>query len=108
MEADDAWCPPTLRPSRDSRRWLAWWMVHAESQWTLRSSCSRRASRRASASADAPPPGGVAAPGAMRGVIYGRTRVKGSGGIAGSSGARSVSTDPPSPVRNDTRHRNRL
>src|SRR5665213_4166975 len=38
IEADDAWWPPTLRPSRASRRWLALWIVQADSQWTLRSS----------------------------------------------------------------------
>ena len=32
IEAQDAWCPPTFRPSRLSRRWLALWMVQAESQ----------------------------------------------------------------------------
>src|ERR1700678_2187246 len=37
-EAEDAWCPPTFRPSRLSRRWLALWIVQADSQCTLSSS----------------------------------------------------------------------
>ena len=44
-EAHDAWWPPTLSPSRLGRRWLAWWIVQALSQSTLRSS-SRSMRRR--------------------------------------------------------------
>jgi hypothetical protein len=32
IEAQLAWCPPTFSPSSLSRMWLAWWMVHADSQ----------------------------------------------------------------------------
>src|SRR3954468_14933010 len=32
IEAQDAWWPPTFRPSRLSRRWLALWMVQVDSQ----------------------------------------------------------------------------
>ena len=31
-DALDAWCPPTFSPSSLSRMWLAWWIVHADSQ----------------------------------------------------------------------------
>ena len=30
IDAQLAWCPPTLSPSPLSRTWLAWWMVQAE------------------------------------------------------------------------------
>src|SRR5712692_6764477 len=40
-EADDAWWPPTFSPSPLSRRWLAWWIVHVESQSTFFSSSVR-------------------------------------------------------------------
>src|SRR6185312_10821382 len=42
-EAEDAWWPPTLRPSTFSRRWLALWMVQLASHSTLRSSSARMA-----------------------------------------------------------------
>ena len=32
IEAQLAWCPPTFSPSALSRMWLAWWIVHADSQ----------------------------------------------------------------------------
>ena len=32
IEAQLAWWPPTLSPSALSRRWLAWWIVQADSQ----------------------------------------------------------------------------
>ena len=32
IDAQLAWCPPTFSPSALSRTWLAWWMVHADSQ----------------------------------------------------------------------------
>src|SRR3569833_3582648 len=37
-EADDAWWPPTLRPSVMSRMWLALWIIQLASHSTLRSS----------------------------------------------------------------------
>ena len=37
-DADDAWWPPTFRPSSLSRMWLALWIVHDDSHSTLRSS----------------------------------------------------------------------
>src|SRR6266705_2267098 len=40
-EADVAWWPPTFSPSPLSRRWLAWWIVHVESQSTFFSSSVR-------------------------------------------------------------------
>src|SRR5215203_3978800 len=43
-EADEAWWPPTFRPSTLSRRWLALWMVQLASHSTLRSSSPRMAS----------------------------------------------------------------
>src|SRR5512141_555987 len=43
-EADEAWWPPTFRPSVFSRRWLALWMVQLASQSTFFSS-ARRMSR---------------------------------------------------------------
>src|SRR5215472_899285 len=45
-EAEEAWWPPTFSPSLLVRTWLAWWMVHDDSQSTLRASAisvSRRA-----------------------------------------------------------------
>jgi hypothetical protein len=44
IDAQLAWCPPTFSPSTLGRRWLALWMVQAESQRS-RSSSKRRASR---------------------------------------------------------------
>ena len=32
IDAQLAWCPPTFSPSSLSRMWLAWWIVHADSQ----------------------------------------------------------------------------
>ena len=43
----DAWCPPTLSPSRAGLRWLALWIVHDDSHSTLRSSAARIARRSA-------------------------------------------------------------
>src|SRR4051794_19949126 len=40
-EAEEAWWPPTLTPSRLSRPWLALWMVQLASHSTLRSSSCR-------------------------------------------------------------------
>ena len=40
-EADEAWCPPTFKPSMLSRTWLAWWMVQLASQSTFFSSSPR-------------------------------------------------------------------
>src|ERR1700704_6231685 len=51
-EADDAWCPPTLRPSWLGRRWLAWWMVQAASHSTFCSSARSRASASAAGGAE--------------------------------------------------------
>src|SRR3954465_374615 len=45
-EADEAWCPPTFKPSVLGRMWLAWWMVHDDSHSALLDSAvsvSRRA-----------------------------------------------------------------
>src|SRR5262249_415246 len=47
-DALEAWWPPTLRPSRLGRIWLALWIIHDDSQSTLRSSAlstARRAAR---------------------------------------------------------------
>ena len=44
-EAQEAWWPPTLSPSRLSRRWLALWMIQAESQRIFFSSAVRQARR---------------------------------------------------------------
>src|SRR5690348_1116621 len=41
-EADEAWCPPTFIPSSFSRRWLALWMVQAESHRTFFSNSPKR------------------------------------------------------------------
>jgi hypothetical protein len=49
-DAQEARWPPTFSPSRLSRRWLALWIVQAESQRTLRSIASRVAISVASAS----------------------------------------------------------
>src|SRR5690349_6027541 len=49
-EALDAWCPPTLSPSRLGRRWLALWIIHEESHSTLRSSALSSVRRSGSAS----------------------------------------------------------
>ena len=38
IDAQLAWWPPTFRPSALSRMWLAWWMVHADSQRSRSSS----------------------------------------------------------------------
>src|SRR5436309_12934792 len=43
IDAQLAWWPPTLRPSVEGRRWLALWIVQADSQ-------RNRSSRRRSAS----------------------------------------------------------
>src|SRR5882672_3241132 len=40
-EAHDAWWPPTFSPSRLGRMWLALWIIHDDSQSSLRSSCFR-------------------------------------------------------------------
>jgi hypothetical protein len=40
-EADDAWCPPTFRPSPRSDSWLAWWIMYDDSHSTLRSNSRR-------------------------------------------------------------------
>src|SRR4051794_26917777 len=37
-EADEAWWPPTFRPSALDLTWLAWWMVHDDSHRTFRAS----------------------------------------------------------------------
>src|ERR1051325_4749808 len=42
-EADEAWWPPTFRPSVLSRKWLALWIVQLASQSTLRSSAASSA-----------------------------------------------------------------
>src|SRR5581483_11895960 len=44
-DAQEAWWPPTFRPSRLGRRWLAWWIVQDESHSTLRSSSRSRRRR---------------------------------------------------------------
>src|SRR5262245_55728308 len=41
-EAEEAWCPPTFRPSSLERTLLAWWIVQAESQRTFFSNWPRR------------------------------------------------------------------
>src|SRR5687767_6874099 len=41
-EAEEAWCPPTLRPSSLGRMWLALWIVHVASHSTLRCSWLRQ------------------------------------------------------------------
>ena len=46
-EEQDAWCPPTLSPSREGLRWLALWIVQDASHSTLRSSAARIARRSA-------------------------------------------------------------
>src|SRR5262245_30340363 len=43
-EAEDAWCPPTFSPSRFGRTWLAWWIIHVDSQRTFWRSAWRQAS----------------------------------------------------------------
>jgi hypothetical protein len=40
-DADEAWWPPTFKPSSLGRRWLALWIIHDASQSTLRSSPTR-------------------------------------------------------------------
>src|SRR5262245_26701960 len=49
-DALEAWWPPTLSPSRLGRIWLALWIIHDDSQSTLRSSALSTASRCARAS----------------------------------------------------------
>src|SRR5829696_3190127 len=44
-EAEEAWWPPTFRPSLLARRWFALWMVQVESHSTLRSSSARKGRR---------------------------------------------------------------
>src|SRR3954451_4530835 len=44
-EAEEAWWPPTFRPSPLARRWFALWMVQVESHSTLRSSSARKGRR---------------------------------------------------------------
>src|SRR5215213_8775733 len=44
-EAEEAWWPPTFRPSLLARRWFALWMVQVESHRTLRSSSARKGRR---------------------------------------------------------------
>src|SRR5271157_1505766 len=44
-EAQDAWWPPTLSPSRLGRRWLALWIIQVDSQSTFRSRARRQTSR---------------------------------------------------------------
>src|SRR5215210_6455507 len=44
-EAEEAWWPPTFRPSPLARRWFALWMVQVESHRTLRSSSARKGRR---------------------------------------------------------------
>src|SRR5262245_60046692 len=46
-DALEAWWPPTFRPSRLGRIWLALWIIHDDSQSTLRSSAFSTASRAA-------------------------------------------------------------
>ena len=48
QEAQEAWWPPTLRPSRLGRMWLALWIIQAESQSSLRSTWCNRAMWRGS------------------------------------------------------------
>src|SRR5262245_41948655 len=43
-EAEEAWCPPTFSPSRFGRTWLAWWIIHVDSQRTFWRSAWRQAS----------------------------------------------------------------
>jgi hypothetical protein len=31
IEAEEAWCPPTLIPSGLGRMWLAWWIIQCDS-----------------------------------------------------------------------------
>ncbi len=50
IDALDAWWPPTLRPSRLGRMWLALWIIHDDSQSTLRSSARSTRSRAARSS----------------------------------------------------------
>src|ERR1700722_20401359 len=40
-EAQEAWWPLTFSPSRLGRMWLALWIIHDDSQSSLRSSCFR-------------------------------------------------------------------
>src|SRR5436190_4104841 len=40
-EAEEAWWPPTFRPSTLGLIWLAWWIVHDDSHSTLRVSAVR-------------------------------------------------------------------
>src|SRR5690242_7409218 len=47
IDAQLAWCPPTFRPSRLSRRLLALWIVHEASQRRRVSSASSAAVRSA-------------------------------------------------------------
>src|SRR4051794_1764087 len=44
-EAEEAWWPPTFRPSSLARRWFALWIVQVESHSTLRSSSARKGRR---------------------------------------------------------------
>jgi hypothetical protein len=44
-EAEEAWWPPTFRPSAFGRMWLAWWMVQDDSHSTLRASAFKRSRR---------------------------------------------------------------
>ena len=76
-EADEAWCPPTFRPSALSRTWLAWWMVQLASHSTFFSSSKEsRGRRRRGGWLGGPPP--LRARGAGRGA--GNTANRGGGG----------------------------
>jgi hypothetical protein len=46
-DADEAWWPPTFKPSSLGRRWLALWIIHDASQSTLRSSSDKNFRRSA-------------------------------------------------------------
>ena len=71
-DADEAWWPPTLRPSTFSRMWLALWIIHDDSHSTFFSSSERILSVSAIAasglalSRDNPTPIGLAISGVFR------------------------------------------
>lgn len=41
MDADEAWCPPTLSPEGFARTRFAWWVIADDSQSTLLSTSRR-------------------------------------------------------------------
>src|SRR5215218_1272858 len=89
-EAEEAWCPPTLRPSRFGRMLLAWWIIHADSQSSLRSSaCSRR-------SRDASSPTWAGWPGAVSTFIGFPSRSRRASAPGGRGQARVVAVLPGS------------